>query len=326
MKKNFFLEINFFRWSSLSTMKRSLLRISQEVRQALFEKRPVVSLESTIISHGLPYPQNIEMAKSVEQVLRDNGVVPATCAFIDGVPHVGLDNFEQLRNAVKVSRRDIGYVMANKLNGGTTIALTMILSHLAGIKVFATGGLGGVHRDGQYTMDVSADLTELGRTPVSVVCAGPKSILDIGLTMEYLETQGVFVGTYNPEKVDNLQVPGFYCRESGVPSPYGFESFAEAARVSYYQGMVGSGSVFCIPPPQETAMDSEYIRSVIEKANEKAKEVGVTGKKLTPFLLKEIAVATQGQSVESNIALVKNNARAAAEIAKELSQLVCKEK
>ena len=207
VKKKFLVII--FRWSSLSTMKRSLLRISQEVRQALFEKRPVVSLESTIISHGLPYPQNIEMAKSVEQVLRDNGVVPATCAFIDGVPHVGLDNFEQLRNAVKVSRRDIGYVMANKLNGGTTIALTMILSHLAGIKVFATGGLGGVHRDGQYTMDVSADLTELGRTPVSVVCAGPKSILDIGLTMEYLETQGVLLGRITPKRWTICRCRGF---------------------------------------------------------------------------------------------------------------------
>ena len=152
-------------------MKRSLLRISQEVRQALFEKRPVVSLESTIISHGLPYPQNIEMAKVLSKCYE------TMVLFLPPVPlltvfHVGLDNFEQLRNAVKVSRRDIGYVMANKLNGGTTIALTMILSHLAGIKVFATGGLGGVHRDGQYTMDVSADLTELGRTPVSVVCAG----------------------------------------------------------------------------------------------------------------------------------------------------------
>ncbi|CAX43273.1 indigoidine synthase A-like protein, putative [Candida dubliniensis CD36] len=303
-------------------IKRSILRISQEVTKALKEQRPVVALESTIITHGLPYPQNIEMAKSVEQVLRDKGVVPATCAFIEGVPHVGINDFEGLSNAVKVSRRDIGYVMANKLNGGTTVASTMILSHLAGIKVFATGGLGGVHRDGQFSMDVSADLMELGKTPVSVVCAGPKSILDIGLTMEYLETQGVFVGTYNPEKLDNVQVPGFYCRESGVISPYGFESFAEAAQIGHYQAMVGSGSVFCIPPPKETAMDSKVVGDIIERANQKAKELGVSGKQLTPFLLSEIATSTQGKSVESNISLVKNNASAAAEIAKEMVRMV----
>lgn len=309
------------------------LTISYEVKQALNDAAPVVALESTIISHGLPYPQNIEMALQVEQTIRNNGAIPATCAFLDGKPVVGMGQHQLTQLAEqaklglvnKVSRRDIGYVMANKQYGGTTIALTMILAHMAGIKVFATGGLGGVHKEGERTFDISADLSEMGRTPVSVVCAGPKSILDIGLTMEYLETQGVFVGTYDEtQSLIGVDVPGFYCRESGVESPYYFQSFAEAASIIYNQNVVmglNSGNVFCIPPPRETALDSKMISEVIENALVTAKARGIKGKKLTPFLLEQVANKTKGKSVTSNISLVKNNAKAASEIAKELVKL-----
>lgn len=305
------------------------LSISEEVQQALNDRhKPVVSLESTIITHGLPHPDNLSMATEVEKLIRDNGAIPATCAFIDGKPHVGLSTqqleylAEQASNhrINKVSRRDIGYTMANKLNGGTTIALTMILSHMAGIKVFATGGLGGVHKDGHITMDVSADLNELGRTPVSVICAGPKSILDIGLTMEYLETQGVFVGTYNDNNRDIVEIPGFYCRESGVQSPYSFTSLTQAASIIYNHNnmSLNSGNVFCIPPPKDTALESEFINDIIADAIREAKTNGIRGKELTPFLLGKIANDTGGKSVKCNIDFVFNNAKYATEIAKEL--------
>ncbi|KAI5963413.1 hypothetical protein KGF57_001291 [Candida theae] len=313
---------------------KNIIRLSKEVKNALNLRKPIVSLESTIISHGLPYPQNLEMAQSVEDILREHKVTPATCAFINGVPHVGLSTsqihqFAELpRDSItKVSRRDIGYVMANKLNGGTTIASTMILSHLMGIKFFATGGLGGVHRDvpGQFSMDVSADITELGRTPVSVICAGPKSILDIDKTLEFLETQGVFVGTFNEDRkpVSELKIPGFYCRESSVASPFAFGSFGEAAKIVHNQQLMSlqSGNVFCIPPPKETALESQFIDNIIDKANDKARVDGISGKQLTPYLLSEIASATKGKSVDCNISLVKNNARAAAVIANEYYKL-----
>lgn len=319
--------------SPLSTLLSLPVVISEEVQQAHSDKTaPVVSLESTIITHGLPYPQNLSMATEVEDLIRKKGAIPATCAFIDGVPYVGLSE-EQLgrlaesavlRTANKVSRRDIGYTLASKSLGGTTISLTMILSHLSGIKVFATGGLGGVHKDGHYTMDVSADLTELGRTPVSVVCSGPKSILDIGLTMEYLETQGVFVGTYNDNGRKELEVPGFYCRESGVLSPYSFSSFSEAASIVHQSTNVmglKSGNLLCIPPPEESALDSEFIDEIIANANEEANSRGISGKELTPFLLSKIAKDTGGRSVECNIKFVLNNAECASEISKELLRL-----
>ncbi|KAI3402873.2 hypothetical protein KGF56_004334 [Candida oxycetoniae] len=316
-------------------MKRNVLRIAKEVKDALNSKRPVVSLESTIISHGLPYPQNINMANEVEATLRDCGVVPATCAFLNGQPHIGMTQSELLQFAessqsgkvTKVSRRDIGYVMANKLNGGTTIASTMILSHYAGIKFFATGGLGGVHRDmpGELSMDISADLTELGRTPVSVICAGPKSILDISKTLEFLETQGVFVGTYNEDNrpLNKLKIPGFYCRESKVSSPFGFNTFEEAAKIVFNQNLLGlqSGNVFCIPPPKETALDNDFISKVIDHADKEARERGISGKQLTPFLLGQIAERTKGKSIACNVSLVKNNAKAAAEIVKAYHRL-----
>ncbi|KAG2731882.1 hypothetical protein G9P44_005469 [Scheffersomyces stipitis] len=306
--------------------------ISEEIKHALNSSKPVVSLESTIITHGLPFPQNFEMAKQVEQVVRDNGAIPATCAFIDGKPRVGLSELslkylaEQANKgkANKVSRRDIGYTMAKGYNGGTTIASTMILSHMAGIKVFATGGLGGVHKGGQNSFDVSADLTELGRTPVSVVCSGPKSILDIGLTLEFLETQGVFVGTYNDDGRLDVEVPGFYCRESGYRSPYDFSSFEEAASIIHNHNNImslNSGNIFCIPPPRESALSSSFISKVIDRANQEAIAQNISGKNLTPFLLSKIAEETNGKSVECNIKFVLNNARAATQIATSLSKL-----
>lgn len=305
------------------------LRISPEVRQALSDKRPLIALESTIITHGFPYPANLAMAREVEQTIRGSGCVPATCAFIGGQPHVGLSDSQiqqlsELKNTNKVSRRDIGVTMAQKLNGGTTIAGTMIMSHMAGIKVFATGGLGGVHRDGHITMDVSADLTELSRTPVTVVCSGPKLILDIPRTMEFLETQGVFVGTYNDNGRPNVQIPGFFCRDSGVPSPYSLSSWKEIAAIVYNQNDImglTSGNLVCVPPPEDSSLLSDFMAQIIHDANTEAVEHGVSGKHLTPFLLKKIAIATNGKSVECNKKFVINNAKAACNIAKELRLL-----
>ncbi|CAI5758344.1 unnamed protein product [Candida verbasci] len=248
------------------------------------------------------------MALEVESILRSSGVTPATCAFIKGIPKVGLDknDIQRLNEGdLKVSRRDIGYTIAKQLSGGTTIASTMILSNFAGIKIFATGGLGGVHRGADKTMDISADLNELGKTPVSVVCAGPKAILDIGLTMEYLETQGVFVGTYK-----NKMIPGFYNDNSGIKSPYTFDTYQEAARIIKNSL---NGSVLCIPPPNNLNIN-HIIDELIQTAP-------VSGKELTPYLLSEIAKRTEGRSVDVNIDLVKNNVKAAAEIAKEYYKL-----
>lgn len=303
----------------------STVKVSDEVRHAIATNVPVVSLESTIITHGLPFPQNLDMAQRVEREIRNLGVIPATTAFINGVPRVGLSSEEieqlaSLNNALKVSRRDVPYVMARKLNGGTTISGTMILSARAGIKVFATGGLGGVHRDGQVTMDVSADLDELSRTSVAVVCAGPKSILDIERTMEYLETKGVFVGTLGPP---GTNIPGFYTSDSGVKSVHNFQDFEEAARIIQQEEVMqlGTGQLFCIPPPNDIALDSDFINGVIEEASFDAKQKGIKGKELTPFLLSRIALATKGDSVKTNIEFVLNNAKSAAQISRHLSNL-----
>lgn len=301
--------------------------ISPEVKQALADKTPLVALESTIITHGFPYPQNLDMAMQVEQKIRSNGCVPATCAFIKGIPYVGL-NSEQIeylaaqKGVNKVSRRDFGPTMALRLDGGTTIAGTMILANKAGIQVFATGGLGGVHRDGHITMDVSADLTELGRTPVAVVCSGPKLILDVPRTIEYLETQGVFVGTYSKE--GEGKIPGFFCRDSGVLSPYTFRDWKQMASIIYNHNNVmglSSGTLVCVPPPEEFALPSEFIDEIIENANEEAFAKGISGKELTPFLLQKIAKDTQGLSVNCNREFVVNNADASCKIAQELIAL-----
>ncbi|CAH02105.1 pseudouridine-5'-phosphate glycosidase/carbohydrate kinase family protein [Kluyveromyces lactis] len=308
--------------------RRLHLSVSDEIREALNAKMPVVALESTIISHGLPYPENIEMALKVEQEIRNNGAIPATTAFINGIPKVGLKTreIEQLAEYArkglvnKVSRRDISYTIAQKLYGGTTISSTMILSHKAGIEVFATGGLGGVHKGGELTLDVSADLEELGRTPVSVVCAGPKAILDIPRTMEYLETKGCMVATMGPP---GTNVPGFYTRDSGVKSPYNFNSYLEAAQIIRDGNEFGlnSGYLFCCPPPREVALDDNFINDIIEQACQNAAAAGISGKELTPFLLREIASKTSGASVKCNISFVLNNCKIAANIAASLSKL-----
>ncbi|SCU83568.1 LAMI_0C03708g1_1 [Lachancea mirantina] len=302
------------------------IKISNEIQQALNARKPIVALESTIITHGLPYPQNIEMAIQVESVIRENGAIPATIAFLDGEPRIGLsvDEVRQLagfalQGAVnKVSRRDISYTMAKRMHGGTTISGTMILSHMAGIKVFATGGLGGVHKGAEITMDISADLEELGRTPVAVVCAGPKAILDIEKTMEYLETKGCTVATMGP---DGTNIPGFFTRDSGVKSPVIFQTCKEAAEIIKAGDFMDlqSGYLFCVPPPADAALDSTLVAETIDRATEEAQRLGVNGKKLTPFLLGEIARRTAGKSVESNVQFVMNNAKIAAQIAVELA-------
>lgn len=302
--------------------------ISEEVRQALNDKVPVVSLESTIVTHGLPYPANLEMARDVEAVIRENGCVPATVLFIDGVPSVGLNDstLEKLstaKNVHKTSRRDIPYVMSERLMGGTTISSTMILSKLAGIKVFATGGLGGVHKHGESTMDVSADLDELSKTDVAVVCSGPKLILDIERTLEYLETKGVPVTTFNPKSKSEVYIPGFYCEESTVLSPFSFTSFDQPANMIHkgLQMGLGNGYLICIPPPDHLALDKEFIYKVIDEAQFEAEKLGIKGKNVTPFLLGKIDAETNGKSVKSNVGFVLNNARSASQIAKKLNQL-----
>lgn len=307
------------------------LVISEEIQQALQENKPIVSLESTILTHGFPYPQNLQLGKEFEQAVRDEGGIPATIAFLKGKPHIGLNDnqlielTENYSLAVKVSRRDIGHVMAHKLYGSTTIASTSILSSMAGISVFGTGGLGGVHREGQWTFDISNDLLELGRNPITVVCAGPKSILDIGLTMEYLETQGVYVSTFDDglhSDKSNIEIPGFYTRNSGIKSPNSFNDFKDIASIIYHQQQMNlnSGNVVCIPPLPEHAMDSEYINSIISNANEEAKSLGISGKDTTPFLLLKIGEMTKGRSLDSNKNFVKNNIKCATKIAKQLSK------
>lgn len=299
------------------------IRLSDSVQTAIAQKLPIVALESTIITHGLPYPDNLRMAQEVEAVVAAEGCVPATTAFINGQPLVGLSQ-QQLKflatepNLVKISRRDIPSVMANHQSGGTTIAGTMILAHRAGIKIFGTGGLGGVHRGVADTWDISADLDELGRTPVAVICAGPKSILDVPKTVEYLETKGVPVYTLGPV---GSNVPGFFTRDSGVKSPFTFASAKEAAEIVKQGTDFGlqNGYVFCVPCPEHLAMDPTVINSAIDKALVEADLQGITGKEATPFLLRKVWEATKGNTVATNIEFVKNNARVAAQMARELA-------
>jgi pseudouridine-5'-phosphate glycosidase len=299
-------------------MLNDYLDIQPEVAQALATGRPVVALESTIISHGMPYPQNVETARLVEQVVRDNGAVPATIAIIGGRLKVGLDEaaLEALGkggySVAKCSRRDIPFVLAAGKMGATTVASTMIIAAMAGIRVFATGGIGGVHRGAQETFDISADLQELAHTDVAVVCAGAKSILDIGLTLEYLETQGVPVIGYQTE-----ELPAFYTRESGFKVDYRLdtpEAIAEALRLKWSLGLEG-GAVVANPIPQEFAMPKEAIDAAIAQSLQEADEQGVKGKASTPFLLARVCELTGGNSLSSNIKLVLNNAALGARIA-----------
>ncbi len=298
------------------------LSIHPEVQQALENGLPVVALESTIIAHGMPYPQNVETAKRVEAELRLNGVVPATIAIIDGTIKVGLTEVElerigNTKGVIKVSRRDLPVVLANKSLGATTVATTMIGAELAGIKVFVTGGIGGVHRGAQESFDISADLDELSKTNVAVVCAGAKSILDLGLTLEYLETKGVPVLGYQTK-----YLPAFYTRESDflvdqqVDSP---KEIADILKAKWGAGLEG-GVVIANPIPQAYSMDRLAIESVIQKAIGSAEQQGIRGKEVSPYLLKTIKELSEGQSLASNIELVLNNARLGAAIAVELSK------
>ena len=299
------------------------LDISPEVKAALDEGRPVVALESTIISHGMPDPKNVETALLVEQTIRDNGAVPATIAVIGGRLKAGLshEEIEYLgktgRGVAKASRRDLPALVARGADGATTVTTTMIIAHMAGINVFATGGIGGVHRGAEVTMDISADLEELAQTPVMVVCAGAKSILDLGLTLEYLETKGVPVIGYGTD-----ELPAFYTRKSGfgvdyrVDSPEELAAMFRAQRELNYKG----GMLVTNPIPEQYAMDKEVIDKAIEQALAEAKEQHVHGKETTPFLLARVVELTGGDSLESNIKLVLNNATVAAKTAAELAK------
>ena len=297
------------------------LDISPEVKKALEEGKPVVALESTIISHGMPYPKNVETAMLVEKTVRENGAVPATIAIIGGRLKAGLspEEIEYLgkagRNVTKASRRDLAGIVARKADGATTVTTTMIIAHMAGIKVFATGGIGGVHRGAETTMDISADLEELGSTPVMVVCAGAKSILDLGLTLEYLETKGVPVIGYGTD-----ELPAFYTRKSGFGVDYRVDSPEELAAMFKAQlelGMKG-GMLVTNPIPEEYSMDKAVIDAAIEQALKECVEQGIKGKDTTPFLLAKVVELTGGDSLESNIKLVLNNATVAAKTAAEL--------
>ena len=305
-------------------MMNEYLDISPEVQAALKEHKPVVALESTIISHGMPYPQNVETALNVEKIIRENGAVPATIAIIGGRLKAGLskEEIEHLGKAgtavTKVSRRDLPVLCAKGMDGATTVATTMIIAAMAGISVFATGGVGGVHRGAEVTMDISADLEELGRTNVMVVCAGAKSILDLGLTLEYLETKGVPVIGYGTS-----ELPAFYTRKSGFGVDYRLdtpEELAAAFAAKMKMGLQG-GMLVTNPIPEEYSMDPDRINAAIEQALAEAAEKGVKGKATTPFLLAKVKELTGGDSLNSNIRLVYNNAALAAKTAKALKEM-----
>jgi pseudouridylate synthase len=300
---------------------KDVLVFSEEVAKAMKENKPIVALESTIISHGMPYPQNVETAKEVEQLIRENGAVPATIAILDGKIKIGV-NEEELeflgtsKEIEKVSRRDLPYVIAMKKHGATTVAATMICANMAGIKVFATGGIGGVHRGAEQTMDISADLQELARTNVAVVCAGAKSILDLGLTLEYLETNGVPVIGYGTDIL-----PAFYSSTSPFKVNYRVDTPEEIAKLIETKWGLGlnGGLVIANPIPKEDELEESYINSIIKEALKEAEEKQIAGKAVTPFLLDKVKTLTGGKSLEANIALVKNNAVLAAKIAASLS-------
>ena len=300
-----------------------MIRVSKEVKEALDAGKPVVALESTIISHGMPYPKNVETALRVEQVIRSYGVVPATVGIIDGVGVVGMspeeiEEFGKRGGIAKVSRRDLPVIYAKKMWGATTVATTMILAAQAGIEVFVTGGIGGVHRGAEKTMDISADLQELAKTNVTVVCAGAKAILDLPLTLEYLETMGVPVLGYKTE-----ELPAFYSSHSGLKVDYKVEDAKEMAKIIKEKrdnGLVG-GILLTNPIPEKYEMKKEIIDKAIETALLKMEKEGVKGKECTPFLLKTIVELTGGDSLESNIELVLNNAAVGSQVAIEYAKL-----
>lgn len=302
---------------------KKFLDVSAEVKKALKEGKPVVALESTILSHGMPYPQNLEFGKKVEQVIRDGGAIPATIALIGGKIKVGLGEEDLVtmctsKNVGKVSRRDFAIYLTTGRTGATTVASTMICAAMAGIKVFATGGIGGVHRHGEVSMDISADLQEIGNTPVAVVCAGCKQILDIGRTLEYLETMGVpIIGNATED------FPAFYCVKSGYKVDFAAKDEAEIAKIIAISNKLGfkGGMVIANPVPEKDALDFDYMEGIINDAMKEAEEKGIHGKDTTPFLLAKIVEMTKGKSLETNIALALDNARVGANIAVELSRL-----
>ncbi len=299
------------------------IEISADVEKALKENKAVVALESTIISHGMPYPENVDMARTVENIIKKEGAVPATIAIIDGVIKVGLSDEEllylaQAKEVVKVSKRDFGYVISKSLTGATTVSATMLVAKMAGIKVFATGGIGGVHRGAETTFDISRDLEELASQEVCVVCAGAKSILDLGLTKEYLETKGVELLGYQTS-----ELPAFYTRESGFDVDYNMESAEAIAKLMHTKWQLGlsGGMVVANPIPVEFSQDKDKMDKVISEALTAADERGIKGKDTTPFLLDYIKTHTHGDSLKANLELVYNNAKVAAQIALSFSTL-----
>ena len=300
------------------------LDVNPEVAEAIANGKPVVALESTIISHGMPYPQNVETALNVERIIRENGAVPATIAIIGGRLKAGLtadeiEYFGKKGQAIhKASRRDLAVLCARGEDGATTVTTTMIIAHMAGIKIFATGGIGGVHRGAETTMDISADLEELGQTPVMVVCAGAKSILDLGLTLEYLETKGVPVVGYQTK-----ELPAFYTRSSGFQVDYRMDTPEELAKAFKTQNDMGfkGGMLVANPIPEQYAMPLDVINAAIDQAIAECTQKGIHGKETTPFLLARVAELTGGNSLASNIQLVFNNARLAAKTAVHYSSL-----
>lgn len=299
------------------------LVIKEEVKQALLEGRPVVALESTIISHGFNYPENLDTARTCESIIREEGAIPATIGIRDGKILIGLSDedilfFAQNRTIPKCSRRDVAPILALGLSGATTVATTMLFAHMANIKVFATGGIGGVHMHGEDTMDVSADLVEIANTNVSVVCAGAKSILDLPRTKEYLETLGVSIVGFQTNAF-----PDFYTRDSGLSVDYRVETTNEIAKIIQTKEELGfkAGLIIANPIPKEFEMEPEYIKSKINEALDRSIKQGVKGKEVTPFLLAALHHDTEGKSVVANKALVFNNSRLAAKIAKSLSEL-----
>jgi len=299
---------------------KKFIYFKDEVKEALEKGRPVVALESTLISHGFPYPENLKVAGEMEEIIRGYGVVPATIAVIGGKIKVGLARSElefmaTSRDILKASRRDLAAIVAKGLNGATTVAATMVVAEMAGIKIFATGGIGGVHRGAEKTFDISADLQELARTPVAVVCSGAKAILDLPLTREYLETMGVPVIGFGSE-----ELPAFYCRESGLKVDYVVDSAVEAAKIigAMQDLKLRGGMIIANPVPEEYALSMEYMNEMIEEAVRAAEKEGIKGKRLTPYLLNKIKELTEGKSLQANIELVKDNARVGAKIAHEL--------
>ena len=300
-----------------------MLRVNPEVKKALEQGKPVVALESTIISHGMPYPKNVETALLVEKTIRDHGAIPATIGIINGDPIVGMtpeeiEEFGKRKGILKASRRDLPVIYAKKYWAATTVATTMIIAAQAGIDIFVTGGIGGVHRGAQETMDISADLQELAKTDVTVICAGAKAILDLPLTLEYLETQGVPVLGFKTK-----ELPAFYTAHSGLSVDYQIDSFEEAAEIIKEKKLneLKGGILITNPIPEQYAMDEKVISAAIDKALKEADKQGIKGKEVTPFLLKTIVELTGGDSLESNIQLVLNNAAVGAEIAKAYSKI-----